>query len=42
MIEIKNLTKTYVGRRALTDVRLSLPGGEIVGLSARTARGRQR
>lgn len=32
MIEIKHLTKTYAGKRALTDVCLNLPQGEIVGL----------
>ena len=36
MIEIKNLTKYYYsatgGKRALGDVSLQLPRGEIVGL----------
>ena len=40
MIEIKNLTKTYVGKRALTDVSLSLPGGEIVGLFGENGAGK--
>lgn len=40
MIEIKNLTKTYVGKRALTDVDLRLPGGEIVGLFGENGAGK--
>lgn len=40
MIEIKNLTKTYVGKRALTDVDLCLPGGEIVGLFGENGAGK--
>ncbi len=40
MIEIKDLSKTYVGKRALTDVSLTLPGGEIVGLFGENGAGK--
>lgn len=40
MIEIKHLTKTYAGKRALTDVCLTLPQGEIVGLFGENGAGK--
>ncbi len=40
MIEIRNLNKLYVGRRALTDVNLALPQGEIVGLFGENGAGK--
>ena len=32
MIELKHVSKSYGGKRALDDVNLKLPQGEIVGL----------
>ena len=40
MIEIKHLNKLYVGKRALTDVCLTLPKGEIVGLFGENGAGK--
>ena len=40
MIEIKNVTKTYSGKKALDDVSLTLPQGEIVGLFGETGAGK--
>ncbi len=40
MIEIKNLSKFYGGKRALKDVFLSLPRGEIVGLFGENGAGK--
>lgn len=40
MIELKNVTKSYAGKRALTDVTLSLPRGEIVGLFGENGAGK--
>ncbi len=40
MIEIKNLNKSYVGKRALTDFDLALPRGEIVGLFGENGAGK--
>lgn len=41
MIEIKNVSKTYGGgKKALTDVSLSLPRGEIVGLFGENGAGK--
>ena len=40
MLEIKNLTKSYGGRRALSGVELRLPQGEIVGLFGENGAGK--
>ena len=40
MIEIKNVTKTYSGKKALDDVSLTLPQGEIVGLFGENGAGK--
>lgn len=40
MIEIKNLTKSYNGKKALKGVNLSLPRGEIVGLFGENGAGK--
>lgn len=40
MIEIKNVSKSYAGKRALTDVNLTLPQGEIVGLFGENGAGK--
>lgn len=40
MIEIKNVSKSYGGKMALTDVSLSLPRGEIVGLFGENGAGK--
>jgi len=40
MIELKNVTKSYAGKRALTDVSLTLPRGEIVGLFGENGAGK--
>ncbi len=40
MIEIKNLTKTYSGKPALTEVNLSIPRGEIIGLFGENGAGK--
>lgn len=40
MIEIKNLTKTYSGKPALSEVNLSFPRGEIVGLFGENGAGK--
>lgn len=40
MIEIKNVTKLYPGKRALNDVSLSLPQGEIIGLFGENGAGK--
>ncbi len=40
MLEIKNLTKSYGGRRALSGVDLCLPQGEIVGLFGENGAGK--
>ncbi len=40
MIEIKNLTKTYTGKRALTEINLTLPRGEIIGLFGENGAGK--
>lgn len=40
MIEIKNVSKSYGGKKALTDVSLSLPRGEIVGLFGENGAGK--
>ncbi len=40
MIEIKNLSKSYTGKRALEDVSLRLPRGEIVGLFGENGAGK--
>ena len=40
MIELKNVTKRYGGKRALADVSLTLPRGEIVGLFGENGAGK--
>ncbi|NLM62085.1 MAG: ABC transporter ATP-binding protein [Clostridiales bacterium] len=40
MIEIKNLSKSYLGKRALENVDLRLPRGEIVGLFGENGAGK--
>lgn len=40
MLEIKNLSKSYTGKRALNDVSLSIPRGEIVGLFGENGAGK--
>lgn len=40
MIEIKNIAKSYVGKKALTDISLRLPQGEIVGLFGENGAGK--
>ncbi|MBR6747393.1 MAG: ABC transporter ATP-binding protein [Clostridia bacterium] len=40
MIELKNVTKSYGGKRALSDVSLTLPRGEIVGLFGENGAGK--
>lgn len=40
MIEIKSVSKSYVGKRALTDVNLTLPQGEIIGLFGENGAGK--
>ncbi len=40
MLEIKNLSKSYGGRRALSNVDLCLPQGEIVGLFGENGAGK--
>ena len=40
MIEIKNLSKSYAGKKALKDINLSLPQGEIVGLFGENGAGK--
>ena len=40
MIDIKNVSKSYAGKRALEDVSLSLPQGEIVGLFGENGAGK--
>jgi len=40
MIEIKNVTKTYSGKKALDNVSLTLPQGEIVGLFGENGAGK--
>lgn len=40
MIEIKNVTKTYSGKPALSQVNLTLPRGEIVGLFGENGAGK--
>ena len=40
MIEIKNVTKTYSGKKALDNVSLKLPQGEIVGLFGENGAGK--
>ena len=40
MIELKNVTKYYAGKRALKDVSLTLPQGEIVGLFGENGAGK--
>ncbi|MBQ7087911.1 MAG: ATP-binding cassette domain-containing protein, partial [Clostridia bacterium] len=40
MIEIKNLVKSYNGKKALKGVNLSLPRGEIVGLFGENGAGK--
>lgn len=40
MIEIKNVSKSYGRKRALTDISLSLPRGEIVGLFGENGAGK--
>ena len=42
MLEISHISKKYGSKEALHDVSLTLPQGQIVGLSARTARARPR
>ena len=42
MIELKNISKKYGGRKALEDITLTLPQGKIIGLSGRMAAGRRR
>ena len=38
MIEIKNLDKVYICRKAVENINLTLPRGEIVGLFGETRR----
>ena len=38
MIEIKNVTKTYSGKPALSQVNLTLPGEKSLDCSAKTVR----
>ena len=40
MIEIKNVIKTYSGKTALSDVNLTLPRGEIIGLFGENGAGK--
>ena len=40
MLEIKNITKSYGGKKALRDVSLTLPRGEIVGLFGENGAGK--
>ena len=40
MIELKNVSKTYRGKRALKNVNLTLPRGEIVGLFGENGAGK--
>ena len=40
MIELKNVTKSYGGKRALSDVSRTLPRGEIVGLFGENGAGK--
>ena len=40
MLEIKNVTKSYGGKKALRDVSLTLPQGEIVGLFGENGAGK--
>ena len=40
MLEIKNVSKSYAGKRALSDVSLTLPQGEIVGLFGENGAGK--
>lgn len=40
MIEIKNVTKTYAGKPALSQVNLTLPRGEIIGLFGENGAGK--
>ena len=40
MIELKNVTKSYAGKKALKDVNLRLPEGEIVGLFGENGAGK--
>lgn len=40
MLEINNLSKSYSGKRALNDVNLSIPRGEIVGLFGENGAGK--
>ena len=40
MLEIKNVTKTYSGKKALEDVSLTIPQGEIIGLFGENGAGK--
>lgn len=40
MLEIKNVTKTYSGKKALDDVTLTIPQGEIIGLFGENGAGK--
>ena len=40
MIELKNIYKSYLGKKALVDVSLQLPRGEIVGLFCENGAGK--
>lgn len=40
MIEIKNVTKTYSGRPALSNINLTIPQGEIIGLFGENGAGK--
>ena len=40
MLEIKDLTKKYAGKTALSDVSLSLGPGEIIGLFGENGAGK--
>ena len=40
MLEIKHVTKTYSGKKALDDVTLSIPRGEIIGLFGENGAGK--
>lgn len=40
MIEIKNVSKSYAGKKALTGINLTLPQGEIVGLFGENGAGK--